>query len=698
MSQNSTHELPSTLYHFGGGYSWPENTPANQYNTPSTTTMDHPPLELNSEEHYFYPTYQDPGQDPDQGLNLGQDFGQGFGQEFGPHHNYPPPKVLDSRKIYEKLKNKVRFWRQTDDDADRMNTVDRRQQELWKLIRDSSFKLTPEANGGPEGGPQGGPQGPIHDASTLKLKHEATVTTVPATVPATTMPVLVPGPGPGPGPGLGPGASANTFLTQGEDGDDDHDEHAPNNNNNPSPMKVTALDRSPLFDIPSTTNMDSLGPSPPVLVERLSDKFQFKRVGLKRIQDRLRRIAEAKENVAKNYNKLASEITSWCSLCLERDSEIDLLTDLQQVLATDKRSEQTMAKLFNMIDTKLEYVAKREENMLQERKDMNSMAKKYDALRVKKGDQNMETEYLKENLHRKRNSLQQLKEQYYESLSKILREEFTRSCFTIYEMGSDLKDVTREFSLQSLEQLKSTNDSGYIDYFLEDVRKVRADKQWSKLSPREKNNPNKLAELVGNLYNGQDSLLRVASNKIPIKFSPLPLYDNISSSDTSLNRKGLKPEDEGPLDISISQYGNDKYYNNISSNQYLLKRPILPPMSRPQSHPLTALQNLRAPPMSSQGQGQGQGQGGHSRTLVSDNAHIRPYSRPPQQQQQQPSLLRPKAEPSVLRNEVISENVSRESLNEMDANDHEEVVIRFGQDLTNSFIEADQLLATNAWD
>ncbi|KAG0682019.1 hypothetical protein C6P41_004033 [Kluyveromyces marxianus] len=594
--------------------------------------MDHPPLELNSEEHYFYPTYQDPGQDPGQDLDLGQ----GFGQDFGPHHNYSPPKVLDSRKIYEKLKNKVRFWRQTDDDADRMNT----------------------------------------------LKHETTVTTVPAT----TMP----------GPGPGPGASANTFLTQGEDDDDEHAaiaHSAPNNSNNLSPMKVTALDRSPLFDIPSTTNMDSLGPSPPVLVERLSDKLQFKRVGLKRIQDRLRRIAEAKENVAKNYNKLASEITSWCSLCLVRDSEIDLLTDLQQVLATDKRSEQTMAKLFNMIDSKLEYVAKREENMLQERKDMNSMAKKYDALRVKKGDQNMETEYLKENLQRKRNSLQQLKEQYYESLSKILREEFTRSCFTIYEMGSDLKDVTREFSLQSLEQLKSTNDSGYIDYFLEDVRKVRADKQWSKLSPREKNNPKKLAELVGNLYNGQDSLLRVASNKIPIKFSPLPLYDNISSSDTSLNRKGLKPEDEGPLDISISQYGNDKYYNNISSNQYLLKRPILPPMSRPQSHPLTALQNLRAPPMSSQGQGQG----GHPRTLVSDNAHIRPYSRP-SQQQQQPSLLRPKAEPSVLRNEVISENVSRESLNEMDANDHEEVVIRFGQDLTNSFIEADQLLATNAWD
>ncbi|KAL2709861.1 hypothetical protein KLU848_1611 [Kluyveromyces marxianus] len=640
--------------------------------------MDHPPLELNSEEHYFYPTYQDPGQD----LDLGQDFGQDFAQGFGPHHNYSPPKVLHSRKIYEKLKNKVRFWRQTDDDADRMNTVDRRQQELWKLIRDSSFKLTPEANGSAQGGPHGGPQGPIHDASTLKLKHETTVTTVPAT----TMP----------DPGPGPGASANTFLTQGEDDDDEHAaiaHSAPNNSNNLSPMKVTALDRSPLFDIPSTTNMDSLGPSPPVLVERLSDKLQFKRVGLKRIQDRLRRIAEAKENVAKNYNKLASEITSWCSLCLERDSEIDLLTDLQQVLATDKRSEQTMAKLFNMIDSKLEYVAKREENMLQERKDMNSMAKKYDALRVKKGDQNMETEYLKENLQRKRNSLQQLKEQYYESLSKILREEFTRSCFTIYEMGSDLKDVTREFSLQSLEQLKSTNDSGYIDYFLEDVRKVRADKQWSKLSPREKNNPKKLAELVGNLYNGQDSLLRVASNKIPIKFSPLPLYDNISSSDTSLNRKGLKPEDEGPLDISISQYGNDKYYNNISSNQYLLKRPILPPMSRPQSHPLTALQNLRAPPMSSQGQGQG----GHPRTLVSDNAHIRPYSRP-SQQQQQPSLLRPKAEPSVLRNEVISENVSRESLNEMDANDHEEVVIRFGQDLTNSFIEADQLLATNAWD
>lgn len=34
MSQNSTHELPSTLYHFGGGYSWPENTSANQYNPP----------------------------------------------------------------------------------------------------------------------------------------------------------------------------------------------------------------------------------------------------------------------------------------------------------------------------------------------------------------------------------------------------------------------------------------------------------------------------------------------------------------------------------------------------------------------------------------------------------------------------------------------------------------------------------------
>ncbi|CAH02997.1 Ssp1p [Kluyveromyces lactis] len=547
---------------------------------------------------------------------------------------YPTPKVIDSKKIYERLKSKVQFWKHQDVDGSSFNTMDKRQQELWKLIRDSPLKFN-QNNGAPES----------------KEAHASPLQPI--------------------------GESANTFLT-----DNDKDVNVGDQFIKVSPMKITALDQSPLFEVHSTTK-ELTGPSPPVLVERLTDKLHFKKVGLKRIQDRLGKIADSKENVARNYNKLASEITAWCSLCLERDSELDLLTDLQQVLAADKKSEQTMTRLFMMINAKLEYVAKREENMLQERKDMNALTKKYDALRVRKGDQSMETQYLKENLQRKRTSLQQLTEQYYESLSKILREEFTRACFTIYEMGSELKDVTRDFSLQSIELLKNGNDSDYIDGFLEDVRKLRADKQWNKLSMQEKNNPNKLAELVGNLYNGQDSLLRIASNKVPIKFSPLPLHENASTS--TLDPQHFKAS-EG-LDLSMSQYGTDKY-NDITTNKFMLKKPLFTDVRPVSQQPLQTLQNLRAPVSSHGATGSAGGGATRQRNLASNIANNYPYQRGP-------SLVRSKAEPNGLRNEIISENVSAESI--ADADD-KEVVIKFGHDLTNSFIEADQLLATNAWD
>ncbi|CDO91932.1 unnamed protein product [Kluyveromyces dobzhanskii CBS 2104] len=551
---------------------------------------------------------------------------------------YPTPKMIDSKKIYDRLKNKMQFWKTQDLDESSYNTMDKRQHELWKLIRDSPLKFNQKNSPQKEGRTS-----PIH-------------------------PVL---------------ETANTFLT-----DADKDANAADDFKKVSPMKITALDQSPLFDIQASTK-EATGSSPPILVERFTDKLQLKKVGLKRIQDRLGKIADAKENVAKNYNKLASEITAWCSLCLERDSELELLTDLQQVLATDKKSEQTMTKLFIIISEKLEYVVKREENMLQERKDMNTLTKKYDHLRVKKGDQNMETQYLKENLQRKRNSLQQLTEQYYESLSKILREEFTRACFTIYEMGSELKDVTRDFSLQSIELLKSNNDGDYIDSFLEDVRKIRADKQWNKLSMKEKNNPNKLAELVGNLYNGQDSLLRIASNKIPIKFSPLPLHENASIS--SLDPEHFKASGGGGLDLSISQYGTDKY-NDITTNKFMLKKPIFTD-NRPLSQPLITLQNLRAPISSHGALGGSAGGMTRQRNIAASNTSNMAANN--YHYQRGHSLAGHRAEANGLRNEVISENVSQESMPNTEGND---VVLKFGQDLTNSFLEADQLLATNAWD
>ena len=249
-------------------------------------------------------------------------------------------------------------------------------------------------------------------------------------------------------------------------------------------------------------------------------------------------------------------------------------------------------------------------------------------------------------------------------------------------MGSDLKDVTRDFSLQSIDVLKTHHNTEYIDQFLEDVRKVRADKQWNRLTYKERNDPNKLAEIVGNLYNGQDSLLRFASNKVPIKFSPLPLHGNVT--DNSMD--GINSKPSGELDLSMSQYGTDKY-NDITTNKYMLKKPILTDI-RPLSHPFTTLQNLRAPASSRDTRYNGK----MNVTGSMDANLVNSFPHPPSNLNM--SFTRPRTESNVPRHQNIPENTSSESL---DGND-KDVVMKFGHDLNNSFIEADQLLATNAWD
>ncbi|AMD19856.1 HCL295Wp [Eremothecium sinecaudum] len=295
-----------------------------------------------------------------------------------------------------------------------------------------------------------------------------------------------------------------------------------------------------------------------------------RKVGLKKIQDRLNEIAEKKFAVHKLYGKLTQEFNMWSNDVVESEEGLRLVEELQRVLKLDMVMERNFAQKFRDLAVGLNYIKLREDQMLIAKKEVNNDIKKYEAAKSKKGEYHEETSFWKELVNTKQNSLTEITILYQQALAKTMRELFTLSCVTFYENCTEMKEACKQFFSDSMEYLATTLGEEYVDEYLDELRKKRADKKWAKLSFEDKNNPNKLAELIGNMYNGEDSLLSSVPKKQYVKYSAEAILKD--------ELEPMMKEKEPKLKIGIgldeddwSQFPSERY-NGIASNKYFLER------------------------------------------------------------------------------------------------------------------------------
>lgn len=450
---------------------------------------------------------------------------------------YLPPKVLDSKNLFGKFKSKLSVFRSGVDEADSSGLATTRQLQLWKIIRDRPFENKTSDDNMEE------TPSPKKDGKQAE--------------------------------------SANTFLTE-----NGNDEYEPGANISNSPKKRSnfemaarqntlpsiPLSGSPLLSTSETDFIGLEGTASEFITDL--DNFSYK-VSLRRrnslgaIQKRLNSIAAKKSDVWKSYQKLLRELHDWSSSAVDTEEGLSLVSDLQRLFYQDLILENRMSLKLREVSKGLEYTKLREDEMLQERKELHIEKKRYEQARNRRGDRNEETSFLKEKVITRQNSLNVIAGHYRQSLSTTARELFVNASVEFYESSSDIKEASRTFFKNSVEYLRSINAND-IEQHIEDLRRRRADKHWAKLSSEEKNDPNRLAEVMGAMYNGADSLMRCVGRKQAIKFSPVSVTNEENRADPRIIQEP-RLEFKTGLEDTLSGIPTERF-NGITSNEYFDKR------------------------------------------------------------------------------------------------------------------------------
>ncbi|SCU86563.1 LAFA_0E01618g1_1 [Lachancea sp. 'fantastica'] len=366
--------------------------------------------------------------------------------------------------------------------------------------------------------------------------------------------------------------SANTFLT------DNNQIYGRNGN---SPKRKEANSSVPLSGSPfaGTGISDFIGFESDIVVtkpvspwDKIASKSSLKgSTTLHSIQKRLLQVSVKKSEVSKCYQKLLKELNEWWEDTIEAEENMDLVADLQKLFHEDLMFEQRLSNKLREISKALEFTKMREEEMLHERKELQHTIRKYGQTRAKKGNNSEEAHFLKEKVITRQNSLSTITSHYQQSLCTTARELFVNASVEYFETASDVKDASKSFFQNSVEYLR-TIQAGNIEQHIDDLRRKRADKHWSKLSPQERDDPNRLVEIMSGMYNGQDSLMRCVNKKVPLRTTTK--LSNISGKENMTHKEDqeeLKLEFKTGLEESLSQFPSESNNKSVAADESFAK-------------------------------------------------------------------------------------------------------------------------------
>lgn len=294
-----------------------------------------------------------------------------------------------------------------------------------------------------------------------------------------------------------------------------------------------------------------------------TSSLQSRNVTLHKISRRLNSIGNKKLECAKLTKKLLKDLTIWGEKTTSDNIDVtELVEELYELFQKDMLLEQKISERLKVLTNELEFIGKRENEMAEEKRHLLAALKKYDYCKERRGENDEESNLFKERVmaHEKSYETYQLNYQYAVSVSA--RQLFKEVAIEYYERTSDLKENSGAFLLNALKTLENTHNNEVFLKDLDKLRMLRAERNWTRLKPEQRNNPQNWVDLVSGKHDNDDTLMKKVYEGLPIAYTPMPEVSPAKTPHLDL-RTGLEE--------SFSGIKSDRF-NPITSNEFFLDR------------------------------------------------------------------------------------------------------------------------------
>lgn len=298
---------------------------------------------------------------------------------------------------------------------------------------------------------------------------------------------------------------------------------------------------------------------PPKLSSLTGTALLSGNINIRKIIKRLSSVGNKKHECSKLTQKFLKDLGLWGQrTSMEIKEAQGLVEELEDLFQQDMLLEQKISEKIKILTRELEYVGRRENQLSDEKKALLAVLRKYENSKEIKGDYDEETNLLKERVMAHQKSYETYHANYQYALSVGARQLFKEVAIEYYERASDLKDHSGDYLQTALKTLETTHQNEVLLKDLEKLRMIRAERNWTKLKPEQRNDPQSWANLVSVKHDYDDTLMKKVYEGLPVAYTPMP---------KASPRKAPQLDFKTGLEESFSDIKSDRF-NPITSNEF----------------------------------------------------------------------------------------------------------------------------------
>ncbi|QLQ77826.1 hypothetical protein HG537_0A00730 [Torulaspora globosa] len=298
---------------------------------------------------------------------------------------------------------------------------------------------------------------------------------------------------------------------------------------------------------------------PPKLSSFTGSALQSGNITVHKITKRLNSIGNKKQECSKLIHKFLKDLAVWGQKTSAENIESQaLVEELEELFQQDMILEQKIADKIKVLTKELEFVGRRERQLSDEKKTLLASLKKYENSKETKGEFDDETILFKERVMAHQKSFETYHSNYQYAVSVGARQLFKEVAIEYYERASDLKEHSGNYLQTALKTLETTHQNEVFLKDLEKLRMLRAERNWVKLKPEQKNDPQNWINLVSGKHDFDDTLMKKVYEGLPVAYTPMP---------KASPKKTPQLDFKTGLEESFSDIQSDRF-NPITSNEF----------------------------------------------------------------------------------------------------------------------------------
>ncbi|SMN22720.1 similar to Saccharomyces cerevisiae YHR184W SSP1 Protein involved in the control of meiotic nuclear division and coordination of meiosis with spore formation [Maudiozyma saulgeensis] len=330
---------------------------------------------------------------------------------------------------------------------------------------------------------------------------------------------------------------------------------------------------------------------------QIANHLKFKTISSNKLRKRLDMIANKKQNEVKYIKKFITDINHWSNIPLFQNDINDTHLVIRQIttlFSQDVQYQENIIKQLKAIVNDLEYVALKENDLINDHKKLIQEHKRYNNIKLKKGINHPETSFSLERVITAEHLYESMKVSFQKIISITMRQLFQDLSYEYYSNSEDMKIISSSLIKEFMMSLESHNFQKFNNQ-LEQLKRKRNEKVWSQFSIEDKQNPIKWENIKSGIYEKNDSLLQDIYKNLPNdhyskmslrRVNSFPadtfLKSNLEDIDTTIDCGFILNKNTNDNGIESHKSLSDKY-NPMSTNTFLSQPKIDKDIFQPSS-------------------------------------------------------------------------------------------------------------------